>query len=100
MDFKKFKHDLQKENLVIPSMSDKLKNYSKQEIVYKEKKEKVRISFAPLLRYSYLLVPILIMLLTVAICSLPVGYNNYKYQLYSVKNKQNLQEIINCDNNF
>lgn len=100
MDLKKFKHDLQKEKLIIPSMSDKVKNYSKQEIVYKEKKEKVRISFAPLLRYSYLLIPILIMLLTVTICSLPFGHNNYKYELYSVKNKQDLEEIINFNNSF
>ena len=65
MNLKKFKHDLKNENLVIPSMSDKLKNYSKQEVVYKEKKEKIRISLQPLLRYSFLLIPILIMLIVV-----------------------------------
>ena len=99
MDLKKFKHDLKNENLVIPSMSDKLKNYSKQEVVYKEKKEKIRISLQPLLRYSYLLIPILIMLIVVTVCSTSFSLNNYNYQLYSVKNKNDLQEIINYNNN-
>jgi hypothetical protein len=52
------------------------------------------MSLSSLLRYSYLLIPILIMLIIVTVCSIPNGLDNYQYQLYSIKDKQNLQEIV------
>ena len=100
MNFKKFKHDLQKENLVIPSMSNKVKNYSKQEKVYYQKEVKERKTIFPLFKYATVLVPILIMLLVVTIISVSSNPNNYKYELYSVQDNLDLKKILSVNNEF
>lgn len=94
MDFKKFKQDVKKENLIIPNMSDKVKYYSdRQEKVYK--KERTKINFFPILKYSVLLVPVLIMLLTVSIISISHYANRTDYRMFQIQDKAELTKVLN-----
>ena len=101
MDFKKFKHEVKKEDFIIPSMSDKVKNYSKVEKVSYQKEEKERIALFPLFKGFTLLIPILIMLLAVCIISfVPNGDRTYNYGLYTIKDARDLQRVISIGKQF
>lgn len=64
MKFKKFKHDLQKDNLIIPSMSDALKTYSEhKKYFYKKETKQSRLIF-PILKRTVVMLTILVMAIT------------------------------------
>jgi len=107
MKFKKFKHDLKKDNLVIPLMSDELKNYSnaiaQERQIEKQEQLKTKSHFN-WSRYLNRVIPImtvfiiaLIVILSGNLFRKPFEEKN-GYELYTVQNEEDFQRIINYNN--
>ena len=107
MKFKKFKHDLKKDNLVIPLMSDELKNYSnaiaQERQIEKQEQLKTKSHFS-WSRYLNRVIPImtvfiiaLIVILSGNLFRKPFEEKN-GYELYTVQNEEDFQRIINYNN--
>lgn len=97
MKFKKFKHDLQKDNLVIPSMSDELKTYSEQKEYYFNAKITLTKFNLKIFKRVLTLVSCLILVLTISIISLSSGDYDNIYQLNTIKDASHFEEIINFE---
>ena len=84
MDFKKFKHEVKSENLNIPDLNEKVKNYSLHKDYNIKKRERKSFNILPLFKYVAVAMPIIIMLLCVCLTSIKA--NDSVTELNSIKN--------------
>ena len=99
MDFKKFKREVNKENIEIPQMKEEVKLYCKERFVggktsyFKTKKFNFRL--------SYSLITVLVLLLAVVIIGSSLNFNQpyeVSYKLESIKSMEDLNYVLNYEN--
>lgn len=98
MDFKKFKHEVKKENIIIPLINNNLKEYSRKKIANKNViNENKKVSF----NFKYSLVATLIIIIALIITIISIS--NFKISTYSlkqIKNYDDLQRVLDYSKGF
>lgn len=98
MDFKKFKHEVKSENLNIPDLNEKVKNYSLHKDYNIKKRERKSFNILPLFKYVAVAMPIIIMLLCVCLTSIKA--NDSVTELNSIKNATELKKVLAYSNRY